>query len=294
MGSFQGHILPGTFFLIFGIRTLYKLLERYYLCRKVSLVTSSTKDVVKYQFRSTLTYRSAVCPALPFEEIGVLCSSLLGTLGEVITGFDSSGHFITTNGHHVTMYLFFGIASFLVLLQHYRYPVPANCDYACTCLAFGMEGLLFYNHLHGRHHMDIQVHLFLVYTIFLNTAAMLSEMLNRQSVLAAVARAYFTVLQGSWFYQIGFILYPPFGKTWDVDDHGQMMLVTIIFAWHFACVIVMVGLLATVAHLRVRMLAPHQVIARLENDFGFMKAQKLFKKHENSDYMIMISDEENE
>jgi hypothetical protein len=31
--------------------------------------------------------------------------------------------------------------------------------------------------------------------------------------------------QGSWFYQVGFILYPPWGMSeWNVSDHRQVSL----------------------------------------------------------------------
>ena len=38
-----------------------------------------------------------------------------------------------------------------------RYPLPKDLEYAMLSLSFMMEGLLFYYHLHGRPHMDIQV-----------------------------------------------------------------------------------------------------------------------------------------
>lgn len=57
----------------------------------------------------------------------------------------------------------------------------------------------------------------------------------RDSVVLAIGRCYFTLLQGTWFYHIGFILYPPAGiGHYDEEDHVQMMEVTTIFSWHFA------------------------------------------------------------
>ena len=56
----------------------------------------------------------------------------------------------------------------------------------------------------------------------------------RNHAVPALGRAFFTFMQGTWFYQIGFILYPPSGvPEWDQEDHDQMMIVTAIFSWHF-------------------------------------------------------------
>jgi hypothetical protein len=35
--------------------------------------------------------------------------------------------------------------------------LPPDLDYAAAFLAFGVEGFLFGNHLHGRSHMDVMV-----------------------------------------------------------------------------------------------------------------------------------------
>ena len=42
--------------------------------------------------------------------------------------------------------------------------------------------------------------------------------------------------QGTWFWQAGFILYNPLpgAVPWRADDHDQLMVVTMMFAWHMA------------------------------------------------------------
>ncbi len=55
----------------------------------------------------------------------------------------------------------------------------------------------------------------------------------------ALCRTGFTLLQGTWFYHIGFILYPPRGfARWNETDHKQMMTVTMMFTWNIAAIIV--------------------------------------------------------
>ena len=46
-------------------------------------------------------------------------------------------------------------------------------------------------------------------------------------------RHYLILLQGTWFYQIGFILYPLDGMgKWALDDTENIMATTLIYAWH--------------------------------------------------------------
>jgi hypothetical protein len=50
-------------------------------------------------------------------------------------------------------------------------------------------------------------------------------------------------LKGTWFWQVGFILYPPSGgeRAWDEDNHHQIMLLTISYCWHV--ILILAGLL---------------------------------------------------
>lgn len=42
-----------------------------------------------------------------------------------------------------------------------------------------------------------------------------------------------TLWQGTWFWQVGFVLYlPPGGEEWDQDSMGNAMLTTASFTWH--------------------------------------------------------------
>ena len=34
--------------------------------------------------------------------------------------------------------------------------------------------------------------------------------------------------------QIGYVLYPPRGAKWDLNDHNNVMFVTMCFCWHLA------------------------------------------------------------
>ena len=77
--------------------------------------------------------------------------------GEFLTGFED-GHFTHIgNAQHMTMFFFFGLNGLIDLGYWRRWDLPPKLDYVSAIFAFTVEAFLFYNHLHGRSHMDIQV-----------------------------------------------------------------------------------------------------------------------------------------
>lgn len=72
--------------------------------------------------------------------------------------------------------------------------------------AFFGEALLFYFHLSSQSGMLAEIHLLLVYSILFCAVSTAAEAVGGGSV-AALARAFFTLLQGSWFVQITHTVY---------------------------------------------------------------------------------------
>ncbi|KAL0191266.1 hypothetical protein M9458_013964, partial [Cirrhinus mrigala] len=93
---------------------------------------------------------------------------------------------------------------------------------------------LFLYHLHGRDMLDVHVHTLLLYAIFGQAFICLLEVFHRGNILLELLRATLTVLQGSWFWQIGFVLYPPSQVKWDQTDHDNAVFVTLCYCWHLA------------------------------------------------------------
>ncbi|CAF1532348.1 unnamed protein product [Adineta steineri] len=66
-------------------------------------------------------------------------------------------------------------------------------------------------------------------------------------------RGYFTVLQGSWFYTAGFILYSPFHEHYDQskdpDSHRTTMLIAYYFVLHIAITLFILLLFSVPAYL---------------------------------------------
>ncbi|XP_076339343.1 transmembrane protein 45B-like [Tachypleus tridentatus] len=186
MGTFGGHILPGSFFILFAIWWTISLFVKYF---------------------RVLSQRG---PARRYRDI----------------------------------------------LLFYKFPVPPDSDYVSMVMALSVEALLFHFHLHGRSDMDVHVHTLLLYTVVASAAVLIVEINHRDNVSVVFLRAFFTFLQGTWFYQIGFILYNPISDAlpWDQNNHQQIMLVTAIFAWHMAAITVFMGLIGFFVWLKYRLL----------------------------------------
>ncbi|XP_049512506.1 transmembrane protein 45B-like [Dermacentor silvarum] len=147
------------------------------------------------------------------------------------------------------MYLFYLLSGVVDVMTNNRFPFPMGTDHVTLLLAVTVEGLLFHFHLHGRPHLDVLVHTLLVYTVAAEAACIIVEMCRPRSVLASLGRAYFCLLQATWFWQVGFILYSPLPglPPWDVHSHMDMMLAASVFTWHMIALLAYLGVVGVVA-----------------------------------------------
>lgn len=142
------------------------------------------------------------------------------------------------NTQHVTMYSSFILGSIVEILMHYGFVLPYGMDYACGALAFFNEGFLFSSHLHGKVLVDAYVHQLLVYAIGGCLLAGVLEFANRGQILWTYCRCLFTILQGTWFFQVGFMIsdYGFFG-VWDLESHESIVFASIAFCWHLILIV---------------------------------------------------------
>ncbi|XP_047496166.1 transmembrane protein 45B-like [Penaeus chinensis] len=275
MGSFMGHILPGSLFFAFGMWWAYNIFFRYFLCLRGGGSGGGSGGGGKNWrrgYRSTPTFSSRCCSKIPMEAFFKIAATSIGIVGEFVTAFKNGKFTHLNNAQHMTMYFFFGLSGVMDLAIHYRLPVPPDVDYVSAVLAFMAEGVLFYYHLHGRSHMDIQIHMFLFYLILSSAVSTIAEMCRKSSVLPALCRAFFTLYQGTWFIQVAFLLYPPPGMAkWDEEDHGQMMIVTLIFCWHAALIFIGMAVIGRLAHTRVKCMNESTVYQSLHGLQGMVK-----------------------
>ncbi|XP_077493150.1 transmembrane protein 45B-like [Amblyomma americanum] len=230
MGTFAGHLLPGTFLFILGTWWAFGAWHNYVRCKKRNR---------RYTCRAWYVM-PGISRRICFEGLSKIITCSIGIAGEVVTGFEDGRFVHMVNAQHVSMYLFYLLSGIVDVMTNCRFPFPPGTDYATLLLAVTVEGLLFHFHLHGRPHLDVLIHTLLVYTVAAEAACIIFETNKPRSTLASLGRAFFCLLQGTWFWQVGFILYSPLPgePSWDVHSHDDMMLATTIFTWH------MIGVLA--------------------------------------------------
>ena len=153
---------------------------------------------------------------------------------------------------HVSMYFFFFIAGLVDILYTRKSGkvLPGGVDYVISFLGFTAQFILFKFHVHGQHPLEMTLHQLLLYVIAGSALTCLIEYNFRSNILAAYARAFMVFLQGTWFYQVGFILYPPFSwqKHWDPFDHHNIMFAVAIFNWHVVLVVFLMCFLIGVTY----------------------------------------------
>ncbi|KAG7276287.1 hypothetical protein CRUP_015610 [Coryphaenoides rupestris] len=234
MGSFKGHALPGSFFVIGALWWTGKF-SFWHATRRNKTLGSGR-----------LASRSAQRRLEVLEAAIMLFFSVVGMLAEQFAANGPRLHLYDApesrwkdlmNWQHTTMYLFFSLASGASL---------------ASCICSSNPCFLFLYHLHGRSMLDVHVHQMLLYAVFGQTLVVFLEVFHRGNVSLELLRSALCLLQGSWFWQIGYVLYPPSGVQWDLTDHNNMMFVTMCFCWHLAASMLTVGALYCATSCAVR------------------------------------------
>ncbi|XP_049909929.1 transmembrane protein 45A [Epinephelus moara] len=238
MGSFKGHALPGSFFLVAGIWWTVKH-SLWHASRRNKNIGSTRLASRASQRRLEIIESSVI---LFFSFVGMLAEQFAAG-GPKLQLYDSAEkHWEQLmNWQHATMYLFFGLAATVSLILHTTEAAPLALDRLMLAIAFFNEGFLFLYHLHGRSMLDVHVHQLLLYAVFGQALVAFLEVFHRGNIILELLRCSLTLLQGSWFWEIGFVLYPPHGPDWDLKDHNNMMFITMCYSWHLAFAMLMVG-----------------------------------------------------
>ncbi|CAL1593474.1 unnamed protein product [Knipowitschia caucasica] len=239
MGSFPGHALPGSFFLCVGLWWGVKS-SLWHLTRK-NKSSGSTRLPSRVTQRRLEIIESSVI--LFLSVVGMVAEQFANS-GPQLQLYDAERHWKDLmNWQHCTMYLFFGFAAAVSLIVHSSAAAPLPLDRLVLCLAFFNEGFLFLYHLHGRSLLDVTLHQLLLYPVFAQALVAFLEVFHRGNVILELMRSALTVLQGSWFWQIGSVLYPPWGPHWDQDDHSSVMFVVMCFSWHLMVSLLWTGMI---------------------------------------------------
>lgn len=227
MGSFLGHALPGTFFTIIALWWMVNIVYYINKARWTGQTYTAKSNYALHRQTSSI----------PIEAIFKIAFAFVGILGEFVWALKYDFGLPVGNAQHMTMFAFFGISGLCDLVAHYKKSfVPANSDYVAIILAFLIEALLFNFHLRERSSLDVTVHTLLVYTILSNAILTTVELRMINNSLVSLVKAMSLLVQGTWFWQIGFILYSPsrLPSQWHAEEQEHIFLAVLIFVWHIA------------------------------------------------------------
>ncbi|NWY15010.1 TM45B protein, partial [Aphelocoma coerulescens] len=242
MANFKGHALPGSFFLLFGLWWSVKY-PLQYLSQKVN----------------KKSYRTSCFQRVDAIEGGIkIFFSLVGMLAEQFVPDGPHLHLYSgerrdwvklMNWQHTTMYLFYGLSGVVDVLTYISQAVPRGLDRLMLAVAVFVEGCLFYYHVLHRPMLDQHIHSLLLITIFAGAGSILLEVFLRDNIVLEMFRASITIVQGTWFWQIGVVLFQPWGgPMWDENDHSNIMFLTMCFFWHWAAAVAILAVNYTLTY----------------------------------------------
>ncbi|XP_008686533.1 transmembrane protein 45B [Ursus maritimus] len=233
MANFKGHALPGSFFLIVGLWWSVKYPLMYFHQKgKSSRLT---------HYHQRLEIIEAAIRTL-FSIIGILAEQFVPD-GPHLHLYHESEWVKLMNWQHSTMYLFFAVSGITDMLTYLVSHVPLGLDRLVMAVATFTEGFLFYYHVHNRPPLDQHIHSLLLCAVFGGALSIFVEVILRDNIVLQLFRTSLVILQGTWFWQIGFVLFPPFGgPEWDQKDHANIMFVTMCFCWHYLAALCIVAI----------------------------------------------------
>ena len=285
MGSYEGHVLPGVFFVIYGLWwTVGTNLNYFYgrgvSSRHVQQSRNAQKREHELNRRSWLPFpwwpRLALEPFLKLllPLVGMFCELLIGRVpvneagassqrNETKFGFSPVNLYETDSDaypverlQHGTMYAFFvvsGVIDFASMVVR----LPKKTPHIFLSLAFGIEGLLFLFHVGGREMLDVRIHTILVCAIGVCCIAAAARMYSGTNLLINSLLCFGLILQGTWFIQAAEVLYGHNADKWHWTNHHDSMLVALIAAWHVLGIALFLLIVWFLAHLvsswRIRM-----------------------------------------
>ncbi|CAL8108712.1 unnamed protein product [Calicophoron daubneyi] len=241
MGTFAGHALPGSLFSCYALWAIYHILRKFYRRRAYEMQISEQLEQ-EYESRVShpLHFHKCGCctreQQFPLDSLLKVGCCLIGIVGEFITGFDENWVFIYIgNAQHITMYSTFGLGGLIELCIFYKFlDLPLQTEHILSMTALLNEFLLFLLHLHGRTQLDVYIHMLLAGMIVLSLVAELFELISPKKVALPLIRWWGFLVQGTWFWQVGAILYPvaSWMPTWDEQARQDRVRAANLFAYH--------------------------------------------------------------
>ncbi|KAI3727991.1 hypothetical protein L6452_16616 [Arctium lappa] len=206
MGSFAGHVVPGTLFLVVGVWHIWCTVVRYAADPK-SFRVRVWNPVPG--FNGKLKYLELYVIA-----VGAFIDMCIELLYSTHLKFFVNG---VLNPHHMNdfehggMLLMFFVFSIVALLSEKTsfLPLPEGALCLISAAAFCAEYLLFFFHSTTHKGLEGHYHLLLVLLVALCILSIVGGAIMPTSLPADLCSGIAITLQGLWFYQTAFSLYGP-------------------------------------------------------------------------------------
>lgn len=235
-GTWGGHVLPGTFFALWGVWWLLSAISRW-------RCTNSADAKATFQSRPfwPLSTRPLLEPQLKtvLPLVGVLVELWLHP-GDVRWrhALDATGeHWVAhsiVNWQHATMYSAFALSGVVDWLSASgRVVLPEGVSWACLSGAFFIEAFLLVEHLRMQAGLMWDIHLLLIGAVLANALAVAASA-QLQSFTSTLVCAWCTIAQGGWFLWQARILYG--ANPWDREDEDNAMMLPVVFVFHLLAV----------------------------------------------------------
>ena len=257
MGSFSGHVLPGSFFVLYGVAWIILAMITHLkskdkagsnqVGKRIKRDHSMVNGVSFFEYKrdiglSRKSWLPLPCSPLsrvPLEPIIKIVLPFIGILVEAfltvvkdhqgkphITG--SVYHVFRNDGYlnhldklqHITMYAAFLLSGTVDILTIFvKFPHQTSALF--LALAFLTEGILFYFHIDGRDPINIQVHFILTLVIGVCVLFAFLRSMYATNLLINLGLGFSIFLQGTWFIQTAHFLYPPGGKGVIINEMNR-------------------------------------------------------------------------
>ncbi|KAM7322128.1 hypothetical protein ACRRTK_018969 [Alexandromys fortis] len=227
-GDFQGHALPGSFLIFLSLWwSSVNILK--YICTKHKQIYLQSKAWIN---RAEL-----------LDGIILTGMVLVGAISlQIYAAVSESQLMRVLRLHHTVMYIFYGLLGVTRILGSTTNCLPVSLTKLALSNAFLVQAFIMYNHTHGRVVVDIFLHKILALATVLTGVVSFMEVFTKNNITLELLRSSLILLQGTWLWHMGFVLYNPTGGfEWDLTDHHSNMLLTVYFCWHYAFAYIIIG-----------------------------------------------------